>query len=210
MALAHLGVGQEISNIDSDTSEEAKAVNTFYVTAREAIQSDFPWPFLTRSVALGLVEEDPTTEWKYSYRRPSDAIKLNRIFSSLRNDTRNSRIPYRIYSDDTGQLIYTDCEEAVLEYQKPLTTEDKWPSLFVLAFSYLLASLIAPRLTKADPFKMRDKSVEFYNRYQQLAEQQTQNDEQSEKVPESEFVRAREEDVFPVPANAQSFIDYIS
>ena len=199
MALSHIGVGHEISDLDTERSEEANAIKTFYLTAVEFMQSDFVWPFLTRTANLGLVEEDPTTEWDYSYRYPADCIKIHRIYSPLRNDYRQSRIPYLIYSDDTGKLVYTDCEDAVIDYAKPVLAEDKWPADFVLAFSYLLGSYIAPRLTKGDPFKMREIVLALYSQYRQLAEQRAVNEEQAEEVPASEFVRARESDVSPFP-----------
>ncbi len=197
MSLAHLGVGHEISNIETERSEEANAIKAFYNTDREFIQSDFPWPFLTRSANLGLVAEDPTTEWDFSYRYPSNALKIRRIFSSLRNDNRQSRIPYKIYSDAAGKLIYTDYEDAVIEYSIANNDEQKWPADFILAFSYLLASHAGPRLTKGDPFKMRDASIKFYQAFLQLAEQRSVNEEQTEEIPPSEFERARESDGYP-------------
>jgi len=209
MALSHIGVGHEISDVDTEKSEEAEAVLTFYDATRELIQSDFPWPFLTKSASLALVANDPTTEWKYSYRYPSDALKIRRIFSSVRNDYRQSRIPYLIYQDSTGKLIYTDCEDAVMEYSSKLDEEDKWPADFSLTFSYLLASYIAPRLTKGDPFKMRETALKLYQAHLSMAEQRSMNEEQHEEVPESEFVRAREADIFPVAGTRDSFVDFI-
>jgi hypothetical protein len=197
MALSHLGVGHEIADLDTEKSEEANAIRTFYSTARDFVQSDFPWPFLTRSALLALVEEDPTDEWAYAYRYPSDALKIRRIFSPLRNDNRQSRIPYLIYNDASGKLIYTDEEDARIEYSIKLAQEDKWPSDFILAFSYLLASFVGPRLTKGDPFKMRGEAKELYDKYIQLAEQRSINEEQHEEVPPSEFVRSRDSDGWP-------------
>ena len=197
MALSHLGVGHEIANVETEQSEEAAAIRTFYDTARDFMQSDFPWPFLTRAGSLALVEENPTDEWDYSYRYPSDALKIHRIFSSLRNDNRQSRVPHKIYSDSNGKLIYVDTENAIMEYSIKVTEEDRWPADFTLAFSYLLASYAGPRLTKGDPYKMRNEALGFYMRYLQLAEQRTLNEEQAEVLPESEFVRARDSDSWP-------------
>lgn len=197
MALSHIGVGKEISDLDNEKSEEANAIRAFYNTALEFIQSDFPWPFLTKSALLALVSQDPTDEWAYAYRYPSDAFKIRRIFSPLRNDNRQSRVPYKIYQDGTGKLIYTDCEDARIEYSFKLTEEEKFPADFSLAFSYLLASYVAPRLTKGDPFKMRTSALELYRAHLQLAEQRSINEEQPEEVPQSEFVRARESDGYP-------------
>lgn len=210
MALSHLGIGQEIANLESERSEEANAIRAFYDTVRDFVQSDFPWPFLTKSQALALVAEDPTTEWDFSYRYPSDCLKIRRIFSSLRNDSRQSRIPFLFYHDEIGKLIYTDYEDAVIEYSAKLTTEDMWPADFVLAFSFLLAVYVAPRLTKGDPFKMREGALKLYQQQLSMAEQRSLNEEQAEQLPESEFVRAREADLFPVVGSAQSAVDFTS
>lgn len=201
MALSHLGVGHEIADLDTELSEEAKSIKTFYNTAREFVQSDFPWPFLTRSALLALVEEDPTDEWAYAYRYPSDAFKIRRIFSPLRNDNRQSRIPYKIYNDASGKLIYTDEPDARIEYSIKLTEEDKWPADFVLAFSYLLASFVVGRLTKGDPFRMKENVLGLYQAYLQRAEQRSINEEQAEEHPQSEFVRARDTDGWPYSDN---------
>lgn len=207
MALSHLGVGHEISNLDSEKSEEANAIKSFYDTAREFVLSDFPWPFLTRTVSLALVEEDPTTEWDFSYRYPSDSLKIRRILSGIRNDNRQTRVPYQIYQDAIGKLIYTDCREASIEYSVTLTEESKYPADFVLAFSFLLAVYVGPRLVKGDN-RLRDAALKLYQVQLQLAEQRSVNEEQAEQVPESEFVRAREADLRFV-GKGESFNDFI-
>ncbi len=210
MALTHIGVGFQISNLDADTSEEAKAIRSFYITARDFMQIDFPWPFITRSVALGLVEETPTTEWAFSYRYPAPCQKVRRIFSSIRNDNRQTRVSYLIYSDDVGKLIYTDAEDACIEYSVKSTEEDKWPADYVLAFSYLLAFYVAPRLTKGDAFKMGEKAFKLYRAQLAVAEQRSLNEEQPDPIPESEFVRSRNGDDFGVPGTSQSAVEFTS
>ena len=89
-----------------------------------------------------------------------------------------------------------------------MTEEEKWPADFVLAFSFLLAVYAGPRLTKGDPFKMREASLKLYQGQIQLAEQRSMNEEQAEQLPESEFVRSREADVFPVIGSEESAVDF--
>lgn len=102
IALAHLGVGSEISNLDTDQSTEANAMRRFYESAKDEVLRDLNWPFTTVFASLALVEEDPTDEWSYSYRYPSDALKIRRVLSGLRNDTRQSRVPYKLGQDASG------------------------------------------------------------------------------------------------------------
>jgi|SRR3990172_1300120 len=190
MALSHLGVGKQISDITTDQSQEGKACREFYEICRDLVLKGFDWPFATQFVTLGLVEEDPTTEWAFSYRYPSSCIRLRRILS-LRNDNRQSRTPYRIGRDDDGKLVYTDQEDAEVEFTFHVTNAEEYPDDFVMAVSLLLANYMAPRLTAGDPFKMGERAIRLYAFQIKNAEVSAVNEEQDEEEPESEFIRTR-------------------
>jgi hypothetical protein len=153
------------------------------------------WPFATRFVALALIEEDPEEvngEWDFSYRYPTDALKVRRIQSGIRNDTRQSRVPYRLGNDDSGQLIYTDMEDAVAEYTKKITEEARFPPDFVMAMSLRLAGYIAPALTAGDPYDLSKKCFQKYLMEYSIAEANSSNEEQAEENPQSEFISGRD------------------
>lgn len=192
LALSHIGVGVEIANLESETSQEAKACRRFYDTALRVTLRDFPYPFARVFETAQLVEESPTTEWSYSYRYPSNCLKLKRILSGTRNDNRQTRVPYVIGGDAAGMLIYTDETEAVYEYIKLITDTSRWTEDASLAFSFRLAAYIAPRLTGGDPFKMGDRAIRFYTTEVSMAKANAVNEQQDEEKPESEFIRARE------------------
>ena len=192
MALSHLGSGKEIANFTTEKSEEAAAARRFYDTALGFVLRDFPWPFATRYVALGLVEADPVSEWAYSYRYPSDCKYLRKIPSGIRNDYRASRVPYIIASDDTGRLIYTDQQNAEIVYTVGVTNTALYPDDFVLAFSFYLAKLMAKRLTAGDPFKLGDKAMADYLNVLSTAVSRAFHDQQEEEAAEVEFIRERE------------------
>jgi hypothetical protein len=192
LAISHLGIGKEIANLETERSSEAQACRRFYETARDVTLRDFPWPFATKINAIGLVEEDPNDEWGFSYRYPTDCLMLRRILSGLRNDNRQSRIPYRVTRDDSGLLIYTDAEDAELEYTIKETDVGRFPADFTMAFSFLLAGYVAPRLTGGDPFKLGQRALELYQIELSHARLTAMNEEQSEELPDSEFIRTRE------------------
>ena len=192
MAISHLGEGKEIANIDTEQSEEASACRRFYDTARDATLRDFPWTFATKIVSLSLIEEDPTEEWEYSYRYPSDCVRAKRILSGVRNDTRQSRSPYRILKDDAARIIYSDEENAKLEYTERVEDPSFYPADFEIAFSFRLAAYIAPRLTKGDPFKLRNEALNMYNFEISRAKATLLNEEQPDEEVDSELVRMRE------------------
>lgn len=191
-ALSHLAISKEISNLDTDRSEEAATARRFYDTALEDTLRDFKWPFATRIAALALVETDPNDEWDYSYRYPTDCLRVRRILSGIRNDTRQSRVPYKVASDSQGILIFTDQEDAEIEYTVRFEDPQFYPSDFAMAFSYCLAYLMAPRITGGDQFRLGDRAFKLYQYQLSKAESNALNEEQAEEEPESQFVRDRE------------------
>lgn len=194
MALYHLGTSKEIANVDSpsETSEEARTLRVFWDVSVKKILGDFPWPFATKVAALGLVEEDPTTEWGYSYTYPSDAVKIRKIQSGMRLDNRQSVIPYQIAENGESKLIYTDLEEAVAEYTRlPLTTSI-FTAEFCIALSYLLAHFAAPKLSKGDPMKMKNDMLVLYKINLAEAKSNALNELQLDPYPEAEMIRGRE------------------
>jgi hypothetical protein len=191
LALSHLGVAKTIGNLDTESSSEATACRTFYEECRNIVLRDFEWPFATRYVDLGLVAENPNTEWEFSYRFPSDAEKFRKILSGVRNETNESRVPYILASDDIGKLIYTDQSNATGKYTKKITDVSLFPSDFTMALSLRLAYYIAPRVTRGDPFKLQEKVINNYFIEISRTKATALNEEQSEKEPESEFIRSR-------------------
>jgi hypothetical protein len=192
LALSHLGVGKEISDLTTERSQEALVCKRFYEIAREATLRDFPWPFATRFVSATLIEEDPTDEWGYSYRYPANCLRIRRILSGIRNDNRQSRAPYKLAQDDNGKLFYCDIDEAEIEYTVNEDNEDMYDSDFIMAFSLRLAAYIAPRITGGDPFKLGERAMQLYLFELNSAKNNALNEEQVEQDVESEYIRARD------------------
>lgn len=195
LALGHIGVAKEIQNIDTDRAQEAQACRRYFVPTRDEVLRDFPWPFATRSLAaLGLVTDMTSTdgaEFSFSYRYPSDCLMFRKICSGLRTDTQETRVPYRVMSDSQGKLIFCDKEDATCEYTALISDTSLWPSDFVTAFTFLLASRIAPRVTAGDPFKMGERAEAKYYEALSKAQKNALNEDQPDRTPESEFIRIR-------------------
>jgi len=213
MAIAHLGTGKRLSNIETDQLQEAKICRTFFDTARDATLRDFDWPFSTKIKNLGLVERFdgrdfgsntggiPLTtglatganqsEWGYAYEYPSDCIKARRILSGVRNDTRQSREPFKIILENQDRLIYCDVEDAALEYTVLVRDPLFYPADFIIALSYRLAMYISPTLTKGDPFRMKTNLHGLYEAEISRAQASSLNEEQPEEEVLSEFERSR-------------------
>lgn len=191
LALSHLRVAKEIANLETERSQEASACRRFYETARDASLRDFAWAFATKISTLPLVEEDPNDEWAYSYRYPTDCLKIRRILSGDRNDTRDTRVPYKIIQDSSGLLILTDKEDAELEYTIRADDPQRYPADYIMALSFRLAAYIAPRVTGGDPFKLGERAMRMYMLEVGMAQGSDLNEEQPDVTPDSEFIRAR-------------------
>ncbi len=194
MALMHIGADQEIANVETEDSDAAAVCRRFFATARDKVLRDFKWPFATRTVTLALVETDPTEEWAFAYRLPPDSLQARRIQSGIRNDNRQTRVPYLLGSDDQGLLIYTDREAAILEYTAREENVNRFMPDFVVAFSYYLAFLITPSLTKGDIFKTQRQNWQLYRMEITKAQANAANEEQQEELPQSQMIRTREDD----------------
>jgi len=129
LALANLNSTKFITSFD-DTTSEARLCAQFYDQVKDEVLRDFAWPFATVTVSLVLVEMQPTLEWGYSYRLPSDCLAARRLLSGTlavgpfpssftmegpnfqtprgRILTAQNRVPYRIMADTEGGLLYTD------------------------------------------------------------------------------------------------------
>lgn len=191
LAISHHGIAKEIANL-SENSNEANACRRFYSVARDKTLRDFPWPFATQFADLALVEADPTEEWAYSYRYPSDCVFFRRIPSGVRNDNLQSRVPYIEGRDSQGKLLYTDTQNAKCEYTFKETVVNRFDSDFVMALSYLLAAYITPRMTGSDRFKMVPALMQLYMTEIGNARANALNEQAAEAAPESEFIRGRD------------------
>lgn len=170
LALAHIGVTGQITDIDNEKTEEAKVLRLFYSVALQEILTRGRWKFATRDVALSLVEENPTPQWKFSYRYPSDCLFLRRLNrdkaqgqpAQYRNITGDADVEYEIVGDETSRLIYTDQENAHCEYTKDIKTFGTLPAHFIMAFSFLLAYYISPKLCRTDSGKLSAEMLKKY------------------------------------------------
>lgn len=192
MALSHLAVSSLIADLDTENSKEAKVCRAFYEQVRDMVLSDCEWNFAKRkSFALGLVTENPTSEWLFAYRYPSECLSILRIESGAGRDSQFTKIPYELASDDVGRLIYINSQNPRIDYIHRHTQEDKWPPEFAHSLSFLLANVIAPQLTGGDAHKLGDKAFRNYILSLSKAKKKNLNEEEPQLAPMSELEAAR-------------------
>jgi hypothetical protein len=192
LALSHLGVGVEISDLATENSPEAKACRRFMEPSRRQTLRDFPWTFASKQSSLGLVTVNPTTEWAYSYTYPSDCLEFRRILSGIRRDSRQTKIPFKIVYGTASREIYTDMKDAVGEYTVDVTETGRIPDDCAMAISFRLAAYIAPRVTGGDPFKLGVRALQLYQHEVAMARANSVNEQKDDSEPEAEGIRGRE------------------
>ncbi len=192
-SISHLGISNEIADYDLESSKEAQACRRFYEQARDEVLRAFAWPFATKTASLGGVVDDPTTEWQYGYTYPADAVRVHRIHngSAIRVEDEGTRVEFGVSYGASGNLLYTDQRDAVIEYTYRETNTERFPADFVNALSYLLASKIGPRVAGGDQFGLSDRAYALYVRSLDTAIVNALNETRHDLQPDAEMVRVR-------------------
>ena len=191
-ALGHIATGKSIANLDTENSAEANACRRYYDLALNCLAEDFEYPFQTVQVALGLIQEDPNDEYKYEYQYPSDCQRAGHIKTTFITDNPQSQAHYRIMRGDNGRVIWTNCQDAMLEYQIFQDDVGRFSANYGMALSYKLAELIAPTSTGGDPFNLGARAKSNYELYITKVQSNSLSEEQDEEPPAAEWLRVRE------------------
>lgn len=162
LALSHLGVGLSIGNIDTEKSEEARACKIFFDVALEMILRKKDWSFARKTQSLSYVGPDPTGQWGAMFRYPSDCLVIRR--SGYPSQPVGTPARYAIGADDDGTLVYAVDKTSFFTYTYRITTTEVFPADFTLALSYLLAFMVAPRLTGGDAANLGPTAFQAYER----------------------------------------------
>lgn len=151
-ALGVLGLKNVISDVDADTTPEARATREVFDLASESLLSEFDWPMARRLEEMSLVDGSSSDayndDYQFAYRYATYWMKFIGVQYAdggirLQND--KTKIDYRIISDTTGRLILTDLEDASADVLV-LPEEGLFPAKYVEALSVLIAIMAGPRL----------------------------------------------------------------
>ena len=191
LALLHLGVSKRIGNLQSERSIEADAIRTAYADDRDYCLRDFPWPWATAYATLGLVS-DPTVavndDWFFAYRYPSNCLFVRRILTAAGRRETNPA-PFRTGRDNQGRLIFTDQEDAEVEYTAAVTDPQEFDAVFVSMFAWKLAASCGPSLSRDS--NMARTAMQMYEIEKLKAQSRALNEGQDPPAPEAEWIRDR-------------------
>lgn len=166
-ALANIGHSTRIADMTVST-EESDAITLHFDDDVQTVLAAFPWPFATKYHDLELVSgtllSPVNGDWTFAYRQPGDCVFERRIVVPRQGAVDPTPPPFQLGHDDDGPLIYTNQEDAVLEYtaRVPCVAAHGDP-IFLEALSWKLAASIAPALTR-----MPEKETTALERFAQL------------------------------------------
>jgi hypothetical protein len=170
MALGHIGVSSTVAD-ELERSPERVICTRFWDTCRDALFSykDMEWKFAATTVVLADLGSPPDG-WGFRYRYPNDCINAHAILGASsfgRAQDEALRPKFDVQFEADGRVILCDMPEAVLRYTKRVEEAERWPSSFVEAMAFRLASMIAMPL-KNDP-GLRDNLLQVAEQFAQIA-----------------------------------------
>lgn len=185
-ALRHCGVGIQIASLD-EQSAPARACKEFFTDLRDSLQRSRKWSFTRKTIELTWMSDNPVPEYAKSYRYPSEALRIWRLFT----DAKTPPIPYEIASDVWGKLIWTNVTDVRAEYGSRVERVELWPADFREMFTYRLAVAIMPSLGEGDPRKLGARSMELYRLSMGEAATNEANEELSDISEDTDSIKAR-------------------
>jgi hypothetical protein len=175
-ALSHIGDTAAVSSIDPpDGSVQAGYCAKFYPLALRAALEMATWGFATVRTPLAQAGTNPSSTWRFAYVYPNEVINPIAVMSPEALDDYSENLaqsnrwpqtepyysnpaanfyapqPFETEQDgENNQIILTNVCGAVLRYTTVVTDPNKFSGLFVMALSYLLASMLAGPIIKGD------------------------------------------------------------
>lgn len=158
LALSRIGITDQLTSLADDDSVAAAQCQLIYKTEIDATLRAFDWHFATAySAPLTLVDgalSDPVNDdWTYSYREPSDSVKVRRIVNpDQKRGFDPDPIPFHKSSDANGQLIFTNepgdkleaDADVVIEYTRRLDCPaSRGDAIFRSCAAWRLAAALA-------------------------------------------------------------------
>lgn len=182
-ALSKLGESR-VSNIQTDTNNQAKIINEMWDIVRDVLLASYPWNFAI--VRTQLAKDSTSPAWGYNnrYTLPSDFLSLLEI---------KDNPEYKLESDSSGgQYILTNSGAPIyIRYIRRVENAGEYAPLFVEAFASRLAYEACETLTQSNTKKQllaQDYEMNIKEAYAIDAIQ-----EQPTELQESQWILSRDQ-----------------
>jgi hypothetical protein len=140
LALAKIGEYASITDLDTDTSEEAAVVNRFFAQVVQEVQAEFRWPELTKRTIITTAAGQDSDTLKYYYTLPTDYLR-----PADNNHTDNN---YQILN---GYIWTDETENFEFRYIRFSDDPSEWEPLLVKCVYFRLAIEICQPLSENIP-----------------------------------------------------------
>jgi hypothetical protein len=188
LALSHLGQ-RAISSL-TEPNEQARKCNLIYATTRDAVLRAASWNFATKIEPLAAISDEEILGWDYLYMCPVKCLYIRKIYNEDTIDLAEPQEFRQLLSPTSNQkAIATDVEEAYIEYTYQIVDPNLFDSLFVDAFSTLMASKLAQPLTGDSA--MGSKLFNLYASTIDQAKVANANEGKQTRVESSGYLEAR-------------------
>ncbi len=157
-ALVRIGA-KTIANLTTEQSREAITAALVFEGELRSTLRDHPWAFATRyldpATLVDGAEGDPVNvDWTYAHRLPTDLVMLRRLaLEGTGRSFEENPFPFRVSSDATGGLLFSNEAEPLIEYTARLQNIMLFADpVFIDAFAWRLAATMAPSLAEVNPY----------------------------------------------------------
>jgi hypothetical protein len=193
LALGALLLQRQITNADTDTSNEANVLRTHWDVALQGTLEDLDLDSTSEPITLELVAEEPNDKWLFAYKYPPRCAFFRRIESAVLKDNHSTHIAKRVGLYEGQKVIFTNESEAVAECVVNDMSLTLISANLAMSIAYKLARLSAPLITGKGADRLIKNLDERYVYYKAEAQKkdQLENFVYEDPEVESEFVEAR-------------------
>lgn len=141
LAATHLNE-KLITNIDSPSTKFEVQCSLLYDPVRRYLLRSYNWSFARKRIAIAADTESPAFGWSYqSNDMPSDFLKLISLNTSEGKPYINTNNKY--YELEGKKILTNIAAPYYIIYIRDITTTSQFEDTFIMAFSFLLALVIA-------------------------------------------------------------------
>lgn len=148
LALQRIGQFSPITAL-SDDSDYANMASRAYPVVRDALLERHAWNFATSRVSMPKVDV-ALNGWASAYALPSDCISVLAVHHATERGHEPCTYEWVIESVGSHNVLFTDCNDAVIKYIKRVPESGMFSPMFVDALAWLLAAELAGPIVKGD------------------------------------------------------------
>lgn len=151
--LSLVNLGQNVitqAQLTANAHPSAVAANLWWEPCRDEVLGSNNWSFATVTATLSALDIDDA-RWDYVYSYPVSAVSsMWYVYNDATASIRDQQEFTVRYIPTLGvSAIFSDLDEAKVEYTYKVTDTTMWSPQFIMAFTYRLAAAMAMSITGA-------------------------------------------------------------